>query len=59
MVMVVLNKNSKAVTLDPKRFAEILKCKSTLQDVISQNRFSLDQPIPIDGKSAVVFEVML
>ena len=57
MVMVVLNKNSKAVSLDPKRFAEILKGRSTLQDVITQNRFPLDQTIPIDAKTAVVFEV--
>ncbi len=57
MVMVVLNKNAEAVKLDPNRFAEILKGRTSLQNVISQNRFSLDQPIPIEAKTAVVFEV--
>jgi glycosidase len=56
-VMVVMNKKTTATTMDVKRFAEIIKGKSTAMNVITGESVSLNNPLTITPKSALVFEI--
>lgn len=56
-VMVVMNKKSTAVNMDTKRFAEIIKGKSTAVNVITGESASINNPLTITPKSALVFEI--
>lgn len=57
MVMVVLNKNDKAKTIDNFRFAEILANKKTGVNVITGEKIELTKPFQVAAKSAQVFEI--
>lgn len=57
LVMVVLNKNDKAITIDNQRFIEILKSKSTATNVMTGDKTALNQLLSIAAKSAMVYEI--
>jgi len=56
-IMVVMNKNAKAIDLDTKRFAEILKVKSTARNVLTNDQFELKSQLSILPKSVQIFEI--
>ncbi len=56
-IMVVMNKNDKEVSVDAKRFAEILKGKTHALNIISNEQFDIKSGIYINPKSATVFDV--
>ncbi|MBK9572176.1 MAG: glycoside hydrolase family 13 protein [Rhodoferax sp.] len=56
-VMVVLNKNTSATTLDTTRFAEMLGPKAWGRDVLNQTRHELGQSLLVPARSALVLEV--
>ncbi len=56
-IMVVMNKNEGNVSLDTKRFQEILMNKSTATNVISNEIVSIKSTMTIHSKSAMVFEI--
>ena len=56
-VMVVLNKNTTDVTLDTRRFTEMLGPKSWGRDVLSQTRYELGQSLRVPPRSALMLEV--
>lgn len=56
-VMVVMNKNDKEVSVDTKRFAEILKGRSNALDVLSSKRVDIKSGISVNPKSATIFEI--
>ena len=56
-LMVVMNKNTTATTIDSKRFQEILKNKSTATNVMSNESFSVQSSLTVPAKSATVFEI--
>lgn len=55
-VMVVINNNPEAQTLDLKRFKEILKTTESGTDIISEQKISLESALTIDGKTALIIE---
>lgn len=55
-VMVVINNNPEAQTLNLKRFKEMIKTKKTGKDVISEQPISLENTLAIDGKTAMIIE---
>lgn len=55
-VMVVINNNPEAQTLDLKRFKEMLKTTVSGKDVISEQKISLESALTIDGKTAMIIE---
>ena len=57
MVMVVMNKNASEVTVDTKRFKEILGGKSIGTDVLSGVVVDLQKPIVVSAKTALVMEI--
>ena len=57
IVMVVMNKNNSAKTIDTKRFQEILQNKSTATNVLSKEIVSIHSAFTIPAKSATVFEI--
>lgn len=56
-VMVVINNNPEAQTLDLKRFEEMIKTKKVGKDVISEQQISLENTLAIDGKTAMIIEL--
>lgn len=56
-IMVVMNKNTSATTIDTKRFQEILKDKSTATNVLSNESFSIQTSLTVAAKSTTVFEI--
>ncbi|SDM02487.1 glycoside hydrolase family 13 protein [Pedobacter antarcticus] len=56
-VMVILNADSTAKTLNTKRFSERLVNKTILKDVINNTEFKLDQPIAVPAKTTLVLEL--
>ena len=56
-IMVVLNKNKEAITIDTKRFQEILKDKDNATNVLSNQTFSVHSPLIVDPKSATIFDI--
>jgi glycosidase len=56
-IMVVMNKNSKPINLDTRRFAEILTEKTTAKNVITNELVHLKNQISVPAKSATVFEI--
>ena len=56
-VMVVLNKNTSATTIDTTRFAEMLGPRAWGRDVIDQTRHALGQSLQVPARSAMVLEV--
>ena len=57
MVMVILNKNSRDVTIDTRRFAEIMKNKSTAENVMTGEKLQGLSTIMVKGKSATVLNL--
>ena len=56
-VMVVMNKNDKEVSVDTKRFAEILKGRTNALDVLSNKPVDIKSGISVNPKSATIFEI--
>jgi neopullulanase len=56
-IMVAMNKNEREVLIDTKRFAEILKDKSTATNIITGESISNTKEFRIAAKSATVFEI--
>ncbi len=56
-VMVVINNNPEAQTLDLTRFAEGLAGATSGKDIISGEQISLDQNLEVSGKSSLVLEL--
>ncbi|MDF1865007.1 MAG: cyclomaltodextrinase C-terminal domain-containing protein [Saprospiraceae bacterium] len=56
-IMVILNKNTNPYSLQLKRFAEMLDGISNAKDVISGNRFNMDEAIELPEKSALILEL--
>jgi glycosidase len=56
-IMIVMNKNNSITNIDPNRFSEIIKTKTTAQNVLTMESFDLKKPLPIASKSAVIFEL--
>ncbi|MCS6190652.1 glycoside hydrolase family 13 protein [Shewanella baltica] len=58
-VMVIYNKNDKAVTLDIKRFASVLGDSGAATDIISGNTVSLNQAITLPHAGVTILELEL
>lgn len=56
-IMVVMNKNEKEVAVDTKRFAELLKLKSTATNIITNESVSIQSSLIVPAKSTTVFEI--
>lgn len=56
-VMVIINNNPKAQTLDLKRFAEMIGTATNGKDVLSEERISLEDRLTIDGKTSMIIEL--
>jgi len=56
-VMVVMNKNEKETNVDTKRFAEILKGKSSAVNIITGETIDVANSFAVPGKSALVLEI--
>lgn len=56
-VMVVLNNNSKTMTVDPKKFSQATAGFLNGTDVLSGKILSMNQPFELEGKSSVVLEL--
>ncbi|MDX2306494.1 MAG: glycoside hydrolase family 13 protein [Microscillaceae bacterium] len=56
-IMVILNKNTSAKTLNPARFQEILKGVSQGTDIISGQEINLTQDIQLNPKTPLVIEI--
>jgi len=56
-VMVVLNNNPVAQTIDPVRFDQALKLSKSGTDVISGEKFDVTKPFELKGKTAVILEL--
>ena len=56
-VMVVLNRDADAVTLDVAPFEERLAGYRFATDVLSGKRFSVESPLTVPGRSALLLEL--
>jgi glycosidase len=56
-VMVVLNKNAKAVALDTRRFKEMLDVGAVGTDVISGERHAMGPTLNVPARSALILEL--
>jgi glycosidase len=56
-VMVVLNNNDTAKTLDTKRFAEVIRSATTGMDVITGQSVSLADGVALPARSATILEL--
>ena len=56
-IMVLMNKNTAAATVDTKRFAEILKNKSAAENIITHQTMDLTNSINVPAKTAMVLEI--
>jgi glycosidase len=56
-VMVVMNKNTAATTLDTGRFSDMLSPRAVGRDVISGTRHQLGRALALPARSALVLEV--
>ena len=57
LVMVVMNKNNAIVSIDTKRFAEILSGKTKAKNIITNDIADLKNNLPVAAKSVQVFEL--
>jgi len=57
IIMVVLNKNNSATTIDMNRFAEILKGKTSAVKVLSNEMVDITSGVTVGSKSATLFEI--
>ena len=56
-VMVILNRDAEAVTLDTAPFSERLGGFRFGTDVLSGKRFSVESPLTVPGRSALLLEL--
>lgn len=56
-LMLVFNKNTAPISLDTRRFAEMLTPKSSGTDVLSGARHALDQTLQVPARSGLLMEV--
>ena len=56
-VMVVMNKQTKAVTLDLARFNEVLPHKKTATEVITGKSIKLDKQITVPARGTLVLDI--
>jgi len=56
-VMVVMNKNSNAVSINTKRFSEIIKERKQGINILTGEKLSIDREITIPAKSALILEI--
>lgn len=56
-VMVVMNKNSNAVSINTKRFSEIIKERKQGINILTGEKLSIDREIIIPAKSALILEI--
>lgn len=57
IIMVAMNKNNKEVTIDTKRFAEIVKGKSNAVNVLSGDNISITNSFNVPAKAVLIFEI--
>ena len=57
IVMVVMNKNNSATTIDTNRFQEILKGKSTAINALTKEKLAIKNTLQVEAKSATIFEI--
>ncbi|MBA6153546.1 glycoside hydrolase family 13 protein [Gelidibacter maritimus] len=55
-VMVIINNNPKAQTLDLKRFAEMIGAEKYGNEMLSDERIALEDTLTIDGKTSMIIE---
>jgi hypothetical protein len=55
--MVIVNKNRESTTIDPKRFAEILKKKTSGKNILTDEMISVNQPFAIAPESATILDI--
>jgi neopullulanase len=56
-VMVILNNNEAARTVDTARFSEMIGAATTATDVITQQRHALAQGLAVSARSATILEI--
>jgi glycosidase len=56
-LMVVLNKNREATTLDTRRFAEMIQPDSRGRDVLGGQRYELGRSLTVPARSALILEL--
>ncbi|RYF54170.1 MAG: alpha-amlyase, partial [Cytophagaceae bacterium] len=56
-VMVVMNKNTEAKSLDMTRYAELLSGHQTVRNIQTNQAQALSQPLTVPATSAVILEV--
>jgi glycosidase len=56
-VMVILNNNPEPRNIDPAKFSQGIGTNNIGKDVISDKKFQLNQPIPIEGKTGMVLKL--
>ena len=56
-IMVVMNKNKDAKTLDLAHYSELLKGATTAKNILTDEVRELSQPLSVAGTSAAIFEV--
>jgi glycosidase len=57
IIMIVLNNNKSAITIDPKRFAEILKNRTFGKNIITNENISITKEIMIAPKSSIILNI--
>jgi glycosidase len=57
IMMVVLNKNNTATTIETNRFAEILKGKTVALNALTKETVDIKSSITVNSKSATIFEI--
>ena len=56
-IMVVMNRNNKATTVEAGRFAEILKKRSIAVNVLTNEQSDISSSFTVEPKSATIFEI--
>lgn len=57
-VMVVMNKNTKATSIDLKRFEEILPKNAQVKDVMNDHSFTLGESLQVASKTTLILEIV-
>jgi glycosidase len=57
-IMVVANNNIEDKQLDLNRFAEMVEKKTSGTDIATQKKYSLNQPLTINGKTVLILDIL-
>lgn len=57
-VMVLMNKNTKATSIDLKRFEEILPKNAQVKDVMNDHSFTLGESLQVASKTTLILEIV-